>query len=58
MHMSLSSNCSAYVESLLIAAQMNALRTNDIKAKIHKTQQRGRCGERNETINLIIYACC
>ena len=43
--------------SLLIAAQINALRTNRIKARIDKTQQNSRCmlcGERDETIDHII----
>ena len=44
-------------ESLLIAAQDNAIRTNHIKARIDKTQQNSKCwlcGDRNETINHII----
>ena len=44
-------------ESLLIAAQNNAVRTNHIKARIDKTQQNSNCtlcGNRNETINHII----
>ena len=44
-------------ESLLIAAQYNAVRTNHIKARIDKTQQNSKCrlrGDRNETINHII----
>ena len=44
-------------ESLLIAAQNNAIRTNYVKARIDKTQQNGRCrlcGDRDETINHII----
>ena len=43
-------------ESLLIAAQNNAIRTNHIKARIHETQHNSRyklCGDRDETINLI-----
>ena len=47
-------------ESLLIAAQNNAIRTNQIKARIDKTQQNSRCklcGERDETINHIICEC-
>ena len=47
-------------ESLLIAARNNAIRTNQIKARIDKTQQnsRGRlCGDRDETINHIISEC-
>ena len=44
-------------ESLLIAAQINAIRTNHIKAKINKTQQNSKyrlCSHRDETINCII----
>ena len=47
-------------ESLLIAAQNNALRTNYIKARIEKTQQNSKCrlcGDKNETINHIISEC-
>ena len=47
-------------ESLLIAAQDNAMRTNHIKAKIDKTQQNSKCrlcGDRDETINHIISEC-
>ena len=44
-------------ESLLIAAQDSAIRTNHIKARIDKTQQTSKCrlcGDRDETINHII----
>ena len=47
-------------ESLLIATQDNAIRTNHIKARIDKTQQNSKCrlcGERDETINHIISEC-
>ena len=47
-------------KSLLIAAQNNAIRTNHIKARIYKTQQNSKCrlcGNRGETINLIISEC-
>ena len=47
-------------ESLLIAAQDNAIRTNHIKARIDKTQQNNKCrlcGDRDETINHIISEC-
>ena len=47
-------------ESLLIAAQNNAIRTNHIKARIDKTQQNSKCrlcGDRDETINHIISEC-
>ena len=43
-------------ESLLMAAQNNAIRTNHIKARIDKTQQNSKCrlcGDRDETI--VIY---
>ena len=47
-------------ESLLIAEQGSALRTNHIKERIDKTQQNSKCrlcGDRNETINHIISEC-
>ena len=47
-------------ESLLRAAQNNAIRTNHIKARIDKTQQNSKCrlsGDREETINHIISEC-
>ena len=47
-------------ESLLIAEQDNAVRTNHIKARIDKTQQNSKCrlcGDRDETINHIISEC-
>ena len=47
-------------ESLLIAAQDDAIRTNNIKARIDKTQQNSKCrlcGDRDETINHIISEC-
>ena len=47
-------------ESLLIAAQDNAIRTNHIKARIDMTQQNSKCrlcGDRDETINHIISEC-
>ena len=47
-------------ESLLIAAQINAVWTNHIKARIDKTQQNSKCrlcGDRDETINHIISEC-
>ncbi len=43
-------------ESLLIAAQNNAIRTNHTKARIDKTQQNSKCmlcGDRDETTNHI-----
>ena len=47
-------------ESLLISAQNNAIRTNQIKARTDKTQQNSKCrlcGDRDETINHIISVC-
>ena len=47
-------------ESLIMAVQNNAIRTNHIKAKIDKTQQtskRSLCGDRDETINHILSKC-
>ena len=53
-------NFKRQTESLQIAAQDNAIRTNHIKARIDKTQQNSKCrlcGERDETINHIISEC-
>ena len=50
-------NFKRQTESLLIAAQNNAIRTNQIKAGIDKMQQNSNCrlcGDRDETINHII----
>ena len=50
-------NLKKETESLLIAAQNNAIRTKHIKARIDKTQQNSRCrlcGDRDKTINHII----
>ena len=47
-------------ESLQIAAQNNAVRTNHIKVRIDQTQQKSKCrlcGDRDETINHIINEC-
>ena len=47
-------------ESLLIAAQDSAIRTNHIEARIDKTEQNCKCrlcGDRDETINHIISEC-
>ena len=47
-------------DSLLMAAQNSAIRTNHIKARIDKTQQNSKsrlCGDRDETINHIISEC-
>ena len=48
------------IESLLRAAENNAIGTNNIKARIDKMQQSNRCrlcGDRDETINHIITEC-
>ena len=53
-------NLTRETESLLIATQDNAMRTNLIKARINKTQQNSKCrlcGDRDETINHIISEC-
>ena len=50
-------NLKKVTESLLIAAQDNAIRTNHIKARIDKSQQNSKCrlcGNRDKTINHII----
>ena len=47
-------------ETLLIAAQNNAIRTNYVKAKIDETQDNSKfrlCGDRDETINHIKSDC-
>ena len=54
------SNFKRKTESLLIAAQNNAIRINHIKARIDKTQQNSECrlfGDRDETINHMISEC-
>ena len=48
------------MESLLIAAQDKAMRTNHIKARIDKSQQNSKCrlyGDRDEKITHIISEC-
>ena len=53
-------NLKRETESPRIAAQINAIRTNNIKARIDKTQQNSKCrlcGDRDETINHIISEC-
>ena len=53
-------NLKKETETLLIAAQNDAMRTNHIKAIIDKTQQNSRyrsCGNRDQTINHIIREC-
>ena len=45
-------------ESLLIAAKNKGIRTNHIKARIHKMQQNSRLsGDRDETISYMISEC-
>ena len=47
-------------QSVLLASQNNAIRTNHIKPRIYKTQQNGKCkicSYRDETINHIISEC-
>ena len=47
-------------ESLIIAAQNNAIRTLYIKANIDKTQQYSKCrlcGDRDETVNHVLKEC-
>ena len=53
-------NFKTETESLLMAAQNSAIRTNHIKARIDKSQQNSkcrRCGDRDETINHITSEC-
>ena len=53
-------NLKRETESLKIAAQNKAIRTNHIKARINKMQQNSKCrlcGDRDETINHIISKC-
>ena len=53
-------NLKREIESHLIAVQNNTIRTNNIKAKIDKTQQNSKCwlcGYRDETINHTISEC-
>ena len=53
-------NLTRETESLRIAAQENAIRTNHIKARIDKTQQNSKCrlcSDRDETVNHIICEC-
>ena len=50
----------SYHKSLLIAAQINATRTNQIKARRDKRQENSKCklcGDRDKTINYIISEC-
>ena len=53
-------NLKSETESLLIAAQTNAIRTHHIKARIDKSQQNSRCwscGGQDEMISHIITKC-
>ena len=53
-------NLKRETESLLIAAQKSAIRTNNVKARINKTQENSRwrlCGDRDKTNNYIINEC-
>ena len=53
-------NLKIETESLIIAAQNNAIRTNHTKTRIDKTQQNSKCqlcSDRDETINHIISEC-
>ena len=50
-------NLKRETESLPIAAQNNAIRTNHIKVRIDKTQQNSKCRLWDETINHIISEC-
>ena len=53
-------NFTRETESLLLAAQNNAIRTNHIKSRIDKSQQNNKCrlcGDKDETINHIIREC-
>ena len=49
-------NLKRETESLLIAAQNNAIKTNYVKARIDKTKRNNKCklsGDRDKTINHI-----
>ena len=50
-------NLKREIESILIAAQDNAVRTYHIKARIDKTQQNSKCGDRDENIKHLISEC-
>ena len=53
-------NLKRETDSLLIAAQNNAIRTSHIKARINKTHLNSKCrlcGDRDETINHLISEC-
>ena len=53
-------NLKRRIESLLIVAQINAIRTNYIQAKINNMQQNNKswlCGDKEEAINHILSEC-
>ena len=53
-------NLKGETESLILAAQEQAVRTNVIKAKIDNTQEQSKCrmcGEKDETVNHLISEC-
>ena len=53
-------NLKRETESLILAAQEQAVRTNVIKAKIDNTQEQSKCrmcGEKDETVNHLISEC-
>ena len=53
-------NLQRETESFLIAAENNVIRTNQIKARIHKTQQNSKCrlcGDRDKTVNHMLSEC-
>ena len=53
-------NLKRETESLILAAQEQAIRTNVIKAKIDNTQEQSKCrmcGEKDETVNHLISEC-
>ena len=57
LNMARKGNLKRETESLLIAAQNNAIRTNYVKTKIEEAQEKSSCrlcGDRDETINHII----
>ena len=53
-------NLKRETESLILAAQEQAIRTNAIKAYIDKSQEQSKCrmcGERDETVNHLVSEC-
>ena len=53
-------NLKKETESLFIAAQNNAIRTNNIKTRIDKMKQKSKCrlcGDRDETVNPKVSEC-